>query len=388
MADKAIITPSVIQWARNLDSIPIEESAKCASVNEEQILAWESGSDLPTIRQAKLLANKYRVPYVYFFLPDIPKKIKRVDFIDFRTFHNKFEQKTFSRNMLWLLRDIYDRREVMLDMYEKQNKKPNVFSPNIINRNATMIAQEIRSFLGIDYEKQRSFRKAEIAYNYYVSALEKKDVLVFQTKKIDRNEMRGLSVFYSLFPIIVLNRTDEPAARLFSLAHELAHLFLRTSGLCNDFESDVYEDRNEIELFCNQIAAMALVPLDIIKSHPIYQEIAEFGYQDTLVQTIARDFAVSREVILGRLLTCDQISRDFYFKTLARFTEEYLEYKKNNKKDGFVPPAIDNGSQVGKLYSRTILTSLGRDIISPIDASHYLLNLSTNHFRALEGWCF
>ncbi|HML68927.1 MAG TPA: XRE family transcriptional regulator [Clostridia bacterium] len=387
MADKAIITPSVIQWARNLDSIPVKESARSANVTEEQILAWESGADLPTIRQAKLLANKYRVPYVYFFLPDIPKKIKRVDFVDFRTFHNKFEQTTLSRNMLWLLRDIYDRREVMLDMYEKQNRKPNVFSPNINARNATIIAKEIRSFLGIDYEKQRLFRKPEVAYNYYVSALEMKDVLVFQTKKIDRNEMRGLSVYYSMFPIIVLNRTDEPAARLFSLIHELAHLFLRTSGLCNDFESDVYEDRNKIELFCNQVAAMALVPLDIIKSHPIYQEIAKVGYQDTFIQSIARDFAVSREVILGRLLACDKISRDFYFRTLERFTEEYLDYKKN-KKDGFVPPAIDNGSQVGKLYARTVLTSLGRDIISPIDASHYLLNLSTNHFRALEGWCF
>jgi Zn-dependent peptidase ImmA (M78 family) len=388
MADKAIITPSVIQWARNLDSIPVGESAKCACVSEEQILAWESGADLPTIRQAKLLANKYRVPYVYFFLPDIPKKVKRVDFIDFRTFHNKFENAALSRNMLWLLRDIYDRREVMLEMYEKQNRKPRVFSPSITTLNAAKIAQEIRSFLEIDYQIQRTFRRPEIAYNYYVSALEKKDVLVFQTKKIQRTEMRGLSVYNSLFPIIVLNRGDEYAARLFSLAHELAHLFLRTSGLCNDFESEVYEEKNKIELFCNQVAAMALVPLDIIESHPSYQAIVENGYHDTLIQTIARDFAVSREVILGRLLTCDQITKDFYFRTLERYTDEYLEYEKTKKKGGFVPPAIDNGSQVGKLYARTVLTSLGRDIISPIDASHYLLNLSTNHFRALEGWCF
>ncbi len=388
MADKAIITPSVIQWARNLDAIPVEESARCANVTIEQILAWESGADLPTIRQAKLLANKYKVPYVYFFLPDIPRKIKRVEFVDFRTFHNKLEQTTLSRNMLWLLRDIYDRREVMLEMYEKQNRKPQIFSPNITARNAVKIAQEIRSFLGIDYQTQRSFRRPEIAYNYYISALEKKDVLVFQTKKIQRSEMRGLSVFNSVFPIIVLNRGDEYAARLFSLTHELAHLFLRTSGLCNDFESEVYEERNQLELFCNQVAAMALVPLEVIESHPCYQAIIDNGCHDTLIQTIARDFAVSREVILGRLLTCDKISKDFYFKTLDRYTDEYLEYEKKKKKDGFVPPAIDNGSQVGKLYARTVLTSLGRDIISPIDASHYLLNLSTNHFRALEGWCF
>lgn len=75
MADKAIITPSVIQWARNLDSIPVGESAKCACVSEEQILAWESGADLPTIRQAKLLANKYRVPYVYFFFQTYQRKL-------------------------------------------------------------------------------------------------------------------------------------------------------------------------------------------------------------------------------------------------------------------------------------------------------------------------
>ena len=109
--------------------------------------------------------------------------------------------------------------------------------------------------------------------------------------------------------------------------------------------------------------------------------IAEYVYQ------VSRDFAVSKEVILHALWEMKIITRENYFDILARYIDEYKSYKAK-KKGGFLPPATDTGTQVGKLYARTILNAYYTDKISARDASGYLLNLKTKNFEKLERWCF
>lgn len=65
-----------------------------------------------------------------------------------------------------------------------------------------------------------------------------------------------------------------------------------------------------------------------------------------------------------------------------------LTYKNKKKKDGFIPPALDKGTQVGKLYAKTILSAYHSDKISPRDASGYLLGLKVKHFSTIERWCY
>ena len=81
------------------------------------------------------------------------------------------------------------------------------------------------------------------------------------------------------------------------------------------------------------------------------------------------------------------ITRENYFDIMARYIDEYKSYKAK-KKGGFLPPATDTGTQVGKLYARTILNAYYTDKISARDASGYLLNLKTKNFEKLERWCF
>ena len=75
----AIVTPEVLQWARNLDQFSIEEISQKVKVSNEKILAWEQGEEYPTLNQAKKLAKQYRVPFAYFYLPSIPQKTKRLE---------------------------------------------------------------------------------------------------------------------------------------------------------------------------------------------------------------------------------------------------------------------------------------------------------------------
>ena len=105
-------------------------------------------------------------------------------------------------------------------------------------------------------------------------------------------------------------------------------------------------------------------------------------------QALARDFAVSREVILHRLWDIDFIGKSDYFDILNRYTDEYRAYKQKKKTDGFLPPALDKGTQVGKLYTKAVMSAYHAEKLTPREASNYLLGLRVKHFEAVERWCY
>lgn len=383
----AIVTPEVLQWARSLDRITVEEIALKLKVNAAKVEAWENGSEYPTLPQAKSLAKQYRVPFAYFYLPDTPQKTKRLEKVDYRTFGN-WGVGEMSRELRWFLRDIEDRRDTMIELYGETEQEPMPFTTNLsVDTTEETLAIQIRKLLSLTDDIQIKFRKAEAALTYCVTKLEEQDFLVFQAAKIQPDEMRGLSVAYDTFPIIALNRKDEPSARLFTLVHELVHIITRTSGICNDMSQDSGQ-LEQMELFCNKIAGLALVPTVRLRQNKNILLIKQYGLDDAYVSALARDFAVSREVILHRLWDINLISRKNYFDTLSRYSEEYIAYKNRKKKDGFPPPALDAGSQVGKLYTKTVMSAYRADRLSPREASSYLLGLHIKHFGAIERWCY
>lgn len=383
----AIVTPEVLSWARGLDKITVDEIAKIMKVDVAKVLAWEDGSEYPTFVQAKNLAKQYRVPFAYFYLPDTPKKTKRIDKVDYRTFGN-LGVKEMSRELRWFIRDIEDRRDTMIELYDQVQVKPNVLTLNIsVGTTEEKFANQIRTFLSLTNELQIKFRKPEVALSYCISKLEEKDFLIFQAAKIQPEEMRGLSLAYELFPVIALNRKDEPSARLFTLLHELVHILSRTSGICNDMNIDG-NVQSKLELFCNKVAGLSLVPTEQLIQNRNFIFIQQYGIDKMHVSALARDFAVSREVILHRLWDVKIISRKTYFEILDNYSEEYLAYKKRKKVDGFLPPALDKATQVGRLYTKTVLSAYNADKLTPREVSNYLLGLRVTQFRAIERWCY
>lgn len=382
----AIVTPEVLQWARNLDQFSIEEISQKVKVSNEKILAWEQGEEYPTLNQAKKLAKQYRVPFAYFYLPSIPQKTKRLEKVDYRTFGN-CRPDEISREFRWFLRDIEDRRDTMIELYKESELPIHHFSDKLpINITPEQFSNHLRNLLGLTAEKQIRFRKADVALSYCISKLEENDFLIFEAAKISPREMRGVSIAYECFPIIALNRKDEQSARLFTLCHELVHILTRTSGICNDMEQEA--SQNDIELYCNKVTGLTLVPTKDLKANKNILLIRQYGFDDTYVEAIARDFAVSREVILHRLWSIGLIEKSKYFETLRRYSDEYIAYKRKKAKRGFLPPALDKGTQVGKLYAKTVLFAYHADRITPRETSGYLLGLHVKHFGAVERWCY
>lgn len=296
----AIVTPEVLQWARSLDRITLEEIALKLKVEVAKVEAWENGSEYPSLIQAKNLAKQYRVPFAYFYLPDTPQKTKRLEKVDYRTFGN-WGVGEMSRELRWFLRDIEDRRDTMIELYKEAEMEPVPFTLNIsVDTAEAVFATQIRNFLSLTDQIQIKFRKPEAALAFCISRLEEQDFLVFQAAKIQTEEMRGLSIAYDMFPIIALNRKDEPSARLFTLIHELVHILSRTSGICNDMSQDKVQI-SKMELFCNKIAGLTLVPTPQLKKNRNISLIQQYGIDDSYVNAIARDFAVNKEAELSFL---------------------------------------------------------------------------------------
>ena len=387
----ALITPQLLIWARERVGMTVELAAKATGIAIEKYQSWETGEKLPTISQAKKFARKVKIPYAWLYLDTPPEKFKLPKNSDYRTFANQaLVDATIELN--YLLADASMRRDAMIELYAEMDIPLPHFEEYMDADTAsdTTIADTIRRLLGLTYEKQRKFKSSNDAFNYYMEALSAIGILVFQTGKIEKNIMRGMSVYDPLFPIIVVNRKDEYNARIFTLMHEFIHILTRTPGICDTFGLE-RQSHYAIEIKCNRIAAEALVPYDILLNGNEWNQIVKFGWDDACIQKIAKTFAVSREVIIGRLLTLSKISIDFYNAKLSQYTEEYEQYLrdiKNKKKDGFLPPSTDICSQVGKLYARTVMSAYSQEIITPRDASQFLSGLRVQHLGKVERWCF
>ena len=387
----ALITPQLLQWARERVEMPVDLAAKAAGVTIDKYQSWEAGEHLPTINQAKKFAQKVRIPYAWLYLESPPEKFKLPKNADYRTFSNQVLPSN-PIELNYLISDITMRRDAMIELYADMNMQLPMFEEymNAETSSNDTTAETVRRILGITYQKQRKFKNSNEAFNYYLETLSSIGVLVFQAGKVDKNIMRGMSIYDSILPIIVVNRKDEYSARIFTLLHEFVHILTRTPGICDTFSIGQHS-RFEIEIRCNQIAAEALVPQDALLNEYEWNQIIHSGWNDTSIQKIARNFSVSREVIIGRLLTLNKITLDFYKTKLTQYTDEYEQYQVQNrakKKDGFLPPSTDICSQVGKLYARAVISAYTQEIITPRDASQFLSGLRVQHFDKVERWCF
>jgi Zn-dependent peptidase ImmA (M78 family) len=388
----ANVKPEILLWARESAGFSLSEAAISMAKSEGTLSQWENGSAAPTIPQLRKLAQLYKRPLGVFFLQEVPKGFQVIS--DFRRLPGG-QPRHFSPLLTQEIRVAHQRRELALELLSELDEEPKAFGLSFEHTVDPEIAgQMVRDYLGLsmgDMDAYRGDATGRKGFNSWRQRIENIGVLVFQASRIPSDEASGFALAYDVLPTVVINRKDAPVRRLFSLAHEFAHLALRKSGV-SDLDIDAMRPPEDsiIEVFCNRVAAAALIPTQSFITEPtITAHGTAMSWSDEEIATLANRYNVSREAILLRLLTFDRTTRNFYQVKRNEYAEEFRRKKLLERESSPSKPIPRNMPQealsnFGRPFVEMVLGSYYQDRLTLSEVSGYL-GLRTQHVEKLQS---
>jgi Zn-dependent peptidase ImmA (M78 family)/transcriptional regulator with XRE-family HTH domain len=372
----ANVAPAVLAWARESAGLSIDVAARKLAVTSDKVEAWERGEERPSVAQLRKAGVVYKRPLATFFLSEPPESVAPIH--DFRRLAGP-ERLARSPEFLIELRRARRRRLIAVEIAtEAEESVPDVSLRATTADDPDTLAQAARQWLGVSVAQQSEWRGDYGPLSGWVSLVESRAVLVFQTGHVDIDEMRGFSISEYPLPAIVLNATDAPRARAFTLAHELVHLFLRNGGVCDPARvpDGGQTDDERVEVFCNRVAGALMVPTADLLNDPAIRSVGggPRAWDESVLRRLADRFAVSREVVLRRLLILGRTTQAFYEGKRDEYRQAFLAQRREAKEagTGFAPYPRVVVRDLGKRYTRTVLDAYEREQITSADVADYL----------------
>lgn len=389
MPDKAYITSKILKWARETAKMSKEVAASKVKVDSATIQEWEEGNDYPTIRQAQELAKLYRRPFALFFLPDIPKDFQPLQ--DFRS----SDAKPLSSASVFIIREIQQKHAWISEINQENNEPPVKFIGRFsINDEPQKVSDDILKTLKINplnYTRDNPIlewaEKAEEA-GIFVS----RTSFIHSRLKIDSEELKGFAIADPHAPFIFINSDDWGTAQLFTLVHEIAHLWIAKSGISSDIEL-VENHRGKlhpIELFCNEVAANVLIPKKFLST----LDQATFNSSKE-IYSVSKKLGISAFAFLVRIYNLKLITAEQYRHLKSEANKAYEIYLEQEEKKKLRQKEKEGGpnfyllqiNKNSKLFTKTVLDAFNEGSIEPTYASS-LLNVKVNKFPKLVEQLF
>ena len=347
--NRVAVQPTLLRWARERAGY----DADTLTGRFPRLEEWERGEVQPTLKQVEAFAKATRTPVGFLFLAKNHRS-NGCRFPDFRTVANVHVGHP-SPDLLEIVflcqqrQDWYrdfarSMHEPALDFVDSANLKDDIVE----------IAATMRHILRFDLEERRRLATWTDALRHFIGQADALGVLVMASgvvgsnnrRRLEPREFRGFALADPLAPLIFINGADTKAAQMFTLAHELAHLWLGQSAV-SDTEARAAPDQ-EVERWCNRVAAELLVPLGVLRN-----ELDDrAGLQDEL-QRLERHFKVSTLVILRRIHDAGRLTRDELWKA---YDAELARLRKMPKDSGgnFY---LTLGARVSKRFARAMVVS-------------------------------
>lgn len=365
------INPALLAWARTSLHLTEEQAAARLGVSVETLHAWEGGDPMPTIVQLRTAAEKYRRPLGVFFLPAPPTDPTPPH--DFRTVGGQ-EVRELSPEVLVEIRRAHYRRDIALGLYADLERRPPRLQLRVeLTDDPEETGRRVRHALGAQLEEQR--RWADNAFNGWKALIEPHGVLVFQARGVAYQEARGFSIAEHPLPVIVVNGSDFPNAKTFTLLHEFVHLLLHQGGICDPYRwvRGGHSRNSRVEAFCNHVAGAILVPASSLVNHAsVMANDDPEGWTDAVLEHIARDFGVSSLVVVRRLLILGRTTDQFYEQFQARVIAQAERYRREQVQEGAPPRAVMVIADLGRSFTGTVLDAYRGRLITASDVSEYL----------------
>ncbi len=346
------VKPELVRWARERAGIAQDDLA----AKFDKLPEWESGAIRPTLKQLEAFARAVHVPFGYLFLSEPPEEA--VPIPDFRTFAGR-EVTRPSPNLLDMIYACQERQGWYRDFARVAGEPELDFVDSAsVEVSPETVAAEMRATLGFDLAVRRNCRTWEEALRLFIRQADDAGVLVMVSgivmsnthRPLDPDEFRGFALSDPLAPLIFVNGKDTKAAQMFTLAHELAHIWLGASALSNLGAAPERGFRQE-EVWCNAVAAELLVPLEALRSdlrrnEPLPEALAR----------LARTYKVSTLVILRRLLDAGWLTRERFNAAWVQENEHLQKLVESGKTDGGIFPRTTI-ARVGRRFGRALVAS-------------------------------
>ena len=302
------IKPEVIRWA-------------LSQADEEQIgvhmmdgvKKWIDGTKKPTFNQIEAFSKKVNIPLGYFFLQAPPEE--KIQLLEYRTVDSA-ELVRPSRDLIDTIHEMERIQDWMKEFRQDTGFSVLPIVGSLKGRNdVASIAQTIRFDLELDYDWYKNSRSISDAFNHVRSLLEYSGIIVMLNGIVGNNthralnidEFRAFAMVDEWAPLIFINNADSQGAKLFSLFHEMAHIWLG--------ENDLYNDRNvsqmvrPIEVLCNAVASELMVPFDLFINEWSNCQTKDAREKITIISKV---FKCGESVIARKALDAKKINSEIY----------------------------------------------------------------------------
>lgn len=381
------INPEALKWARidagyDYSNLPNKIKPKF----EE----WETGKTMPTWNQLCDISNYFKRPSAFFFRKNLPEHIS-LDLVEYRKFDNA-EFQMNSPKLILGIRESISKRNLYLELLEDMHYPKSSFAKfKLDSKDVFKLAEHIRTILNVDLEEQKSWLysngKKDAAHYNFINQWKDKiseelGILIFEIKNVSLDEMRALCLYFDEYPIIILNSADSVNARIFSLFHELTHLILGESAICD------VDENNSKEWLCNSVAAQFLIPQENLLENTIVKNNKFNEWNDKKLFDISNEYGVSKQSVLIRLINLNKAPQESYIPFKRKWDDDFKKTKEKNKKSGGGGNPVNNQVKYnGKLYSSLLLTAYETGIISSVDFSQEI-GLKLKHIDELSERLF
>jgi Zn-dependent peptidase ImmA (M78 family) len=365
-----------LEWAANKAGSSLSEFAHTLYSKEETVTHIANGQ--LTVSQIRKFADHAKIPFGFLFLETPPQRYTPDHtLVDFRTAkHNQ----PLSEDFFDVYKDIEHKqswyRDYLLSIDAEKLSFVGKYRGNKSIQNDA-IAKDIRNTLGIANVASSKINPED--YLLMLSNLcEDAGILVFKNsvvvnstkRKLDTEEFRGFVISDDYSPAIFINGSDAKFANIFTLAHELAHIWLGETGISDVSASSA----NKNEIRCNAIAAEILVP----KNDFLQDWDSSVGTHRDKISALNRRYKVSELVIARVALTNHKITYENYQEIYTEVLERVREKKRRDKeaqKELRLPLSVTAPIKNSRRLTRTIVELISSGRMGPSEGA-ILLNTS------------
>ncbi len=314
---RVAVKPALLRWARERAGLTVDALLRKFPKLEQ----WELEETQPTLRQLEAFAKTTLTPIGYFFLPEPPED--RLPIPDFRTVREQGVARP-SPNLLETVYTMQRRQGWMRESLEEDGQAPLAFVRSAgLDDDATLVASTIRQGLGLDAGWAQTHRTWTDALRALRLAAEAAGIIVVTNgivgndthRKLNPGEFRGFVLVDEFAPFIFMNGADGKAAQMFTLVHELAHVWFGQSGVFDLRDLDPGDNR--VEIACNKVAAEFLIP-----EHELRSVWPEARLAAEPFQVLAHRFKVSTIVAARRALDLRLITRPHFLDFCRAYQDD------------------------------------------------------------------